>query len=229
MKKKFRNLSLGAKVMITIGAALVVLTAFDVWFSTKKEKDIMYKDIKKWTFVFAENVRTTLNTLMREDKMDIRFSMLDAMSKEISGVEHVRIIRGPKVDEGFRMIDEQELIPREMEAIKAYKDDIASLEGDLRAARDPDERAEIKEEIEDIKGYIADAEAKITKARIVRETDPREVPKDDLDREVLATGKPIYHFAGDKGRVLIPYIAQKSCSSTSGCRKMARRATSSAR
>ncbi|MBW7957093.1 MAG: methyl-accepting chemotaxis protein [Deltaproteobacteria bacterium] len=222
MKKKFRNLSLGAKVMITIGAALVVLTAFDVWFSTKKEKDIMYKDIKKWTFVFAENVRTTLNTLMREDKMDIRFSMLDAMSKEISGVEHVRIIRGPKVDEGFRLINEQELIPREMEAINAYKDDIARLEGDLKATRDPDERAEIKEEIEDIKGYIADSEDKITKARIVRETDPREVPKDDLDREVLATGQPIYHFAGDKGRVLIPYIAQKTCSTTSGCHKMAK-------
>ncbi|WKZ32162.1 MAG: methyl-accepting chemotaxis protein [Thermodesulfobacteriota bacterium] len=222
MKKKFRNLSLGAKVMITIGAALVVLTAFDVWFSMKKEKDIMYKDIKKWTFVFAENVRTTLNTLMREDKMDIRFSMLDAMSKEISGVEHVRIIRGPKVDEGFRMMNEQELIPREIEAIKAFKDDIASLEDDLMAARDPDERDEIKEEIEDIKGYIADAEEKITNARLVRETDPREVPKDDLDREVLATGQPIYHFAGDKGRVLIPYIAQKSCASTSGCHKMAR-------
>lgn len=222
MKKKFRNLSLGAKFMITIGAALVVLTAFDVWFSTKKEKDIMFKDIKKWTFVFAENVRTTLNTLMREDKMDIRFSMLDAMTEEISGVEHVRIIRGPKVDEGFRMIAEQEFIPREMAAINAFREDIKRLEGELGATDDPDEIEEIREEIGDIQGYIDAAEEKITKARVVRETDPREVARDDLDRQVLATAEPIYHFEGDKARVLIPYIAQKSCSTTSGCHKMAK-------
>src|SRR5690606_6650241 len=120
------------------------------------------------------------------------------MSEEISGVEHVRIIRGPKVDEGFRMIAEQEFIPREMEAIQAYRDDIASLESDLGATDDPDEIEEIREEIADIQGYINEAEQKITNARIVRETDPREIPVDDLDRQVLATGESIYHFEGDK-------------------------------
>ncbi|OGP14620.1 MAG: hypothetical protein A2054_03480 [Deltaproteobacteria bacterium GWA2_55_10] len=222
MKKKLKDLNLGAKFMLTIGAALVVLTIFDVWFSTKKEKDIMYKDIEKWTFVFAENVRTALNTLMREDQMDIRFSMLDAMSKEIEGVEHVRIIRGPNVDEGFRKIREEETIPREMEAVKGYKEDITRLEKELRAARDSGERSDLKEEIDDLQASIKDAQDKIEKAKAAPETDPRELPKDDLDREVLKNGKPIYHFEGDKGRVLVPYIAQKSCSSTSGCHKMAK-------
>ena len=222
MKKKLKDLNLGAKFMLTIGAALVVLTIFDVWFSTKKEKDIMYKDIEKWTFVFAENVRTALNTLMREDQMDIRFSMLDAMSKEIEGVEHVRIIRGPNVDEGFRKIREEETIPREMEAVKGYKEDITRLEKELRAARDSGERSDLKEEIDDLQASIKDAQDKIEKAKAAPETDPRELPKDDLDRDVLKTGQSIYHFEGDKARVLIPYIAQKSCSSTSGCHKMAK-------
>src|SRR4030067_486970 len=134
--RKFKDLKLGAKFMISIGAVLVVRTIFDVWFSMKKEKDITYRDIRKWTFVFAENVRTTLNTLMREDKMDIRFSMLDAMSKDISGVENVRVIRGPKVDEGFRAVRERETIPREIEAINGYREEIASLEKELASTRD---------------------------------------------------------------------------------------------
>jgi len=222
MKNKLKDLNLGAKFMLTIGAALVVLTIFDVWFSTKKEKDIMYKDIKKWTFVFSENVRTALNTLMREDQMDIRFSMLDAMSKEIEGVENVRIIRGPKVDEGFRQIREEETIPREMEAVKGFKEDIARIERELRAAKDPGERGDLKEEIGDLESSVKASQEKIEKAKVMPETDPRELPKDDLDRDVLKTGQSIYHFEGDKARVLIPYIAQKSCSSTSGCHKMAK-------
>lgn len=220
--RKFRDLKLGAKFMISIGAVLVVLTVFDVWFSMKKEKDIMYQDIRKWTFVFAENVRTSLNTLMREDKMDIRFSMLDAMSKDISGVENVRVIRGPKVDEGFRAIREQETIPRELESIKGYKEEIASLEKELASEKDPGDAADLRDEIADLKESVGKAEEAIQSAKVMKEVDPREVAQDGVDRQVLDSGKPVYLFDGDKGRVVIPYVSQKSCSSASGCHKMAK-------
>jgi len=220
--RKFKDLKLGAKFMISIGAVLVVLTIFDVWFSMKKEKDIMYRDIRKWTFDFAENVRTTLNTLMREDKMDIRFSMLDAMSKDISGVENVRVIRGPKVDEGFRAIRERETIPREIEAINGYREEIASLEKELASTRDSGDAADLRDEIADLKESVQKAEQAIQNAKVMKEVDPRELPQDGFDREVLESGKPIYLFEGDKGRVLIPYVSQKSCSSASGCHKMAK-------
>src|SRR3972149_5317430 len=219
---RLNDLKLRTKFMVSIGLILLILTVVDVWFSMWKEKNIMYGDIQKWTFIFAENVRTTLNTLMREGRMDIRFNMLDTMSKEIKGLQNIRIIRGPKVDEIFRKIKEDEVIPRELEVINSYGKEIAELENDLKAARDKDEISDIKEEINSLQDYINKAQNNIEKAKVVTSVDERERPKDDLDKEVLKQGVPIYRLNGDNARVLVPYIANKSCSSASGCHKLAR-------
>ena len=219
---RLNDLKLRTKFMVSIGLILLILTVVDVWFSMWKEKNIMYGDIQKWTFIFAENVRTTLNTLMREGRMDIRFNMLDTMSKEIKGLQNIRIIRGPRVDEIFRKIKEDEVIPRELEVIKSYGKEIAELENDLKATHDKDEISDIKEEINSLQDYINKAQNNIEKAKVVTSVDERERPKDDLDKEVLKQGIPIYHFNGDSARVLVPYIANKTCSSASGCHKLAK-------
>lgn len=219
---KLKDLKLRTKFMVSIGLILLVLTVVDVLFGMWKEKNIMYGDIQKWTFIFAENVRTTLNTLMREGRMDMRFAMLDTMSKEIKGLQNIRIIRGPRVDEIFRKIKEDEVIPREREAINGYRKEISDLEEDLKAARDKDEISDIKDEINSLQDSINSAQNNIEKARVITPVDERERPKDDLDKEVLSKGQPIYNFKGDSARVLVPYIANKTCTTASGCHKLAR-------
>ena len=219
---RLNDLKLRTKFMVSIGLILLILTVVDVWFSMWKEKNIMYGDIQKWTFIFAENVRTTLNTLMREGRMDIRFNMLDTMSKEIKGLQNIRIIRGPRVDEIFRKIKEDEVIPRELEVINSYRKEMAELENDLKATHDKDEISDIKEEINSLQDSLNKAQNNIEKAKVVTSVDERERPKDDLDKEVLKQGIPIYHFNGDSARVLVPYIANKTCSSASGCHKLAK-------
>lgn len=219
--KKFKDLKLSTKFMVSIGCVLVVLTAFDVWFSMKKEEDIMLKDINNWTFVFAENVRTSLNTLMREGKMDIRFAMMEAMSTDIKGVQNVRIIRGPKVNEIFTKL-KSETIQSAEDTLAGYARKKEQLENNLKKTKDPDEKKDIKEDLATLQDSMNKVSVKMATAKVPLSLDPREAPMDDLDREVLAKGVPVYRFEGDKARVLVPYIAsKKSCATTSGCHKYA--------
>lgn len=219
--KKIRDLRLSTKFMTSIGLILVVLTVFDVWFSMRKEKDIMYRDIKKWTFVFAENVRTTLNTLMREDKMNLRFAMLESMSKEIKGVNNVRIIRGPRVNEIFAKVNRDDILPKEEAALGRYMRQMEELQKDLSKTKDEDEINDIKDEIDSLQGNLKKVRAQIDKAKVPLVVDERETMKDDLDREVIRGGEPVYSFEGDKARVLVPYIVKKNCTTASGCHKYA--------
>ncbi len=218
--KKFKDLRLSAKFLVSIGLILVVLTAFDVWFGMNKEKNIMHKDIRKWTFVYAESVRTTLNTLMREGKMGMRFSMLDTMKQEISGVKNIRIIRSPLVNEIFKRVKEDDVVPRAREIIDKDSGKIARLEKDLARTKDRDEASDLRDEIRSLQAAVKKAEADIENPGPIS-TDPREAPRDSLDNEVIKKGEPIYRFDGYSARVLVPFTAKKSCSSTAGCHKYA--------
>lgn len=221
--KKFQHMKLGAKFALAVGLVLLVLGFFDVWFSMKKDRDIMMNDIKTWTFLFAENVRVSLNTLMREDKMDMRFAMFDGMAREIRGLKSIRVIRGEKVDEIFRIVNEKDIIPKEERAIKLIREDISSLRGELKEAEDADERSDLLDEIASLNDDIEKTEARIAKAKTPKAIDKREIPKDDLDRQILDKGEPVYRFEGDNARVVIPYkIQKKGCSETSGCHKYAK-------
>jgi len=219
--KKFKDLRLSAKFMVSIGLILVVLTAFDVWFGMNKEKNIMHKDIRKWTFVYAESVRTTLNTLMREGKMNMRWGMLDAMKQEISGVKNIRIIRSPIVNDIFKRVKEDDVVPRAKEIIEKDTNKIAKLEKDLGRTKDRDEASDLRDEIKTLQATVRKAEADIENPGPIS-TDPREAPQDGLDNDVIKKGAPIYRLEGGSARVLVPYIAKKSCSSTTGCHKYAK-------
>jgi methyl-accepting chemotaxis protein len=219
--KKFKDLRLSTKFLVSIGLILVVLTAFDVWFGMNKEKKIMQKDIRKWTFVYAESVRTTLNTLMREGKMNMRWGMLDAMKQEISGVKNIRIIRSPIVNDIFKRVKEDDVVPRAKEIIEKDSAKISKLEKDLARTKDRDEASDLRDEIKTLQTAVKKAEADIENPGPIS-TDPREAPRDNLDSDVIKKGVPVYRFEGDSARVLVPYIAKKSCSSTTGCHKYAK-------
>jgi len=221
--RKRANIKLSTKFISIIAIILLILSSFDVWYSMEKEKSIMMKGLKNWTFLFGENVRISLNTLMREGKMDLRFPMFDSMANELSGLNDLRLIRGPRVNELFRETNERETIPRIEKTIESMKGSIVDLESELKKITDEDERDDISDEIGSLREDIKRSIKRIETAREVKEVDPREVPTDELDREVLKNGEAIYFFKGDDARVLIPYTVQeKGCSETSGCHKYAK-------
>ncbi|MBE9537114.1 MAG: HAMP domain-containing protein, partial [Proteobacteria bacterium] len=175
------------------------------------------------SFLFGENVRLTLNTLMREGKMEMRFSLFDSMSKELKGLKQVRVIRGKRVDEVLAEINEKELIPREKKVIAGNLEEIEEYKQELEGLKDRDERDDIMNEIADLQADIDRAREKISDLSKEKAVDTRESPKDALDVKVLKTGEPIYLLEGNTAKVLIPYkVKKKGCSETSGCHKYAK-------
>ncbi len=218
----FSRLKLRAKLVLVLALMLLLFTIFDVIINTWHQRDLAQRQIREWTFLFGENVRVSLNTLMREGRMDIRFAMFEGMSAELSGLNDVRVIRGRKVDDVFREYFQKEALPKHEKKISAYLSDVAALEEELKESDDPDEKEELMEELGGLKEDIASIKALIKKESAPKEIDERERPKDELDHEVLLKGEPIYKFFEDSARVLIPYkVQEKGCREGSGCHKYA--------
>lgn len=223
MIKRTRNLKLSYKFIGAISILLVGMTVVDIIYNADREKKIAEKAVVDWSFLFAENVRVTLNTLMREGKMSMRHDLFKSMSQELNGLKDVRVIRSKRTNEIFHEINEKEVIP-----LLENKKQMLVLEADelgvaLNKARKKDEREDIRQQIDSLKRNIASVEKKIDEAHKVKEIEPYERPKDLFDEEVLRTGKPIYRFEGDNARILIPYTVKKEgCSEESGCHKSAR-------
>ena len=216
-------MKLKTKFMSSVGLILLLLTIVDVKDSMKTDREIVHNDMKKWTFLFAENVRISLNSLMREGHMDIRFTIFNGLKNEIEGLKDVRVIRSKKVDDLFKLANEKDIIPREKKRIKTLKAEIADLKDELAEAEDRDERSDINEEISSLRKDIVRVEGIIKKLLQPKKVDEREQPKDDLDRQVLKDGEVIYRFNGDDARVVIPYkVKKKGCSETSGCHTYAK-------
>ena len=207
---------LNVKLGIAIGAILIVFTVGDVVFSIYNTRQTSLNEIKRWSILLAETVRVSMNTLMKEEKMDARFEMFDAIRLEIKGLEKVRVIRSPKVNQIFQKANELRNIPGEMEAIHDYRNTIDELTQKLKRTKDRLVQQDIKSEIADAEEGILSTEKKIQELREVK-TDPRELPVSELDHQVLSTGKPIFQADGDTLMVWAPYIARKTCGEASGC------------
>lgn len=207
---------LNLKLIVAIGAILIVFMSLDTWFSIKSSRDTALREIERWSVLLAESVRVSMNTLMKEDKMDARFTMFDSMRKEIPGLEKVRVIRGEKVNELFLNVREKKEIPREQKAIESYHKKIEDLNAKLKSTQNDLERKDIESEISDAQSGIASAEKKIQELRTIK-TDPRELPSGGVDRKVLDSGKPMFLIDGDKLRVWAPYVAQNTCGAAGGC------------
>lgn len=208
---------LNLKLIVAVGAILIVFMSLDMWFSIKSSRDTALQEVERWSVLLAETVRVSMNTLMKEDKMDARFGMFDQMREEIPGLEKVRVIRGEKVNELFLKAREQKEIPREQKAIENYRKKIEDLTAKLNTTQNALERKDIESEIADAQSGIASAEKKIQALRTIK-TDPSELPGGEMDRKVLDGGKSVFLVDGDKLRVWAPYTAHtKTCGATGGC------------
>ena len=216
-------MSLKIKFMSAVGMILLLLTIVDVKDSMETDQEIVRKDIKKWTFIFAENVRISLNALMREGRMDMRFTIFDGLKNEIEGLKSVRIIRSKKVDELFKLANEKDIIPHQEKRLKTFKAELADLGDELADTDDKDEQDDLQQEMASLKRDISRAEEKLKSLLEPRKVDKREMPQDDVDRQVLKSGEVTYLFDGDAARVVIPYkVKKKGCSETSGCHTYAK-------
>jgi methyl-accepting chemotaxis protein len=187
------------------------------------DREIVRNDIKKWTYLFAENVRISLNSLMREGRVDIRFTIFDGLKNEIDGLKGVRIIRSKKVDELFKLANEKDVIPHQEKRLKTFKAELAELGDELADTDDRYEREDLQGEMASLQRDILRTEGAIKDLLKPKKVDKREMPQDDIDRQVLKSGEVIYKFEGDAARVVIPYkVKKKGCSETSGCHTYAK-------
>lgn len=221
--KSVRNLKLSFKFIGAISIILVTMTVMDIVYNAHREQKITQKAIINWSFLFAENVRVNLNTLMREGKMEMRSALFGSMSKELKGLKDVHVIRNRRTNELFRDVNVQEIIPLWDEKIRSLRQEIDELVIEQRGGVSNEDWQDIAQEISDRESEILALEKKILEARKVKEIEPYERPRDSLDEEVLKTGQPIYRFIGDNARVLIPYtVKPEGCAEKSGCHKLAK-------
>ena len=208
---------LNTRLAVVIGTILIVFLTLDILYSVKSSRDTAIHEVERWSVLLAETVRVSLNTLMKEEKMDARFGMFDSMRKEIPGLEKVRVIRGEKVNELFRAVREKKAIPREQKMIADSRNKVEELSAKLKTTKDAYDRKDLESEIQDAQKNIVNAEKNIRELQRPIETDPQELPSGQMDRQVLDSGKPLFIVDGDKLQVWAPYIAQKNCGATGGC------------
>src|SRR5574340_962323 len=209
--------SLNTRLAVVIGTILIVFLTIDIWYSARTSRDTAIHEVERWSVLLAETVRVSLNTLMKEEKMDARFGMYEAMSKEIPGLEKVRVIRGARVNELFQAEREKKAIPREQQVISRYRQSIEELNAKLKTTKDAYERKDVESEISEAQKEIATAEKNIQELKLPIKSDLHELPSNQMDRQVLDSGKPLFIVDGDKLQVWSPYIAHKSCGATGGC------------
>ncbi len=208
---------LNKKLLIAIVLVWTPVLIFDLWFTAKESKQVTLNEIDRWTFFVGESVRIGLNTLMREGKMPARFAMFEDLSKEIPGLEEVRVIRSPLVNQLFMAERERTDIPRELDAIGRFKQDIADLEEELANTKDKDERSDLQDEINDLNRLIKDSESKIATLRTMV-TDEREVPRNESEHKILENGEKVTLIEGDRMKVISPFkVRAAGCSEASGC------------
>src|SRR4030065_1331591 len=112
---------LNTRLAVVIGTILIVFLTLDILYSVKSARDTAIHEVERWSVLLAETVRVSLNTLMKEEKMDARYGLFESMNKEIPGLEKVRVIRGEKVNELFQSAREKKDIPREQKALADYR------------------------------------------------------------------------------------------------------------
>ena len=216
------NLKLATKFVGAITIILFVTTLLDVSYNANKSKTITHEAVKEWTILFAENVRVSLNTLMREGRMDMRFAIFDSMKDELKGLRDVRVIRGERTNEVFMEVNRRDVIPQLTESKQGFEARISEHNQALQTVQDEDERDEILELIDELQMNIEEIDEKLREASMAIKTDSREMARDALDQKVLDEGENIFLFEGDNARVLIPYTTKReSCSNEDGCHKYA--------
>lgn len=215
---KINSLGLNAKILLALAAIWVPYTVMDTFLNARETKELTLDQIKQWSLLTSETIRVSLNTLMREGKMSERFDMFQNLRREISVVTDINMVRSPRVNEIFEEVNQRKNIPREEEAIRYGRQEIAKLQEQLQTSVDEDEQADIRDEIQSMEEMITQAQKNISVFQQKLPTDKREVPKDELQWQVLKTGEPVFLVEGDAMRMVAPFKVQpEGCSDASGC------------
>lgn len=210
--------ALNKKIILAIVMVSAPLMIADVWQSSRDSKNLAIEQIKEWSLLTGETVRISLNTLMREGKMSERFGMFENLKREIPVVNDLRMVRAPLVNEIFERVRRERDIPRERRIIEENNVEIQKLQEELNQTDDPDEQADLKDEINSLRSMIANSETMIQELGRKLEIDPREVAKDDIDRQVIKTGEPVFVVEGDNMRMVAPFkVRPQGCTEASGC------------
>ncbi len=220
---RISRMKLSTKFLSALSIILLIMTVMDVVWDSQKSTKISHSIVKEWTFLFAENVRVSLNTLMREGQMDLRFALFKSMQNELHGLEDIRVIRAQRTNDIFMEVNKKDIIPPLAEALHRAREKRALLKSQLPQVSNENRREAIQEQVEELDATIDEISERIEEASKPLLRDKREQPKDELDQQVLDTGESIYQFSGDDVRVLIPYTARReSCSDKDGCHTYAK-------
>jgi PAS domain S-box-containing protein len=198
---KITNLKIGPKFIAAICAILAVLTVLDITYNAKKEQHITYESAKNWTNMVAETVRISLNTLMRDNKMDLRFKLFDSLSEELTELDDVRVIRSERTNEIFLEVNQKEIIPQLQGNKETIIKEINELNANLSQAIEEDKKDSIKEKIQYLNDDIKLIDDEIAEAGVLKPIDPREAEE---------TGCHTYAKEGDVlGAISIEFSLEK--------------------
>lgn len=213
-----RTSKLSTKIILAIAMIWFPFVIVAVWYEMDNAKNLALQEVKRWGVASGESVRIALNTLMREGRMDARFAFFDDLSNEITELKSIRVIRSPRVNEIFTEVRERFDIPREQENLRYYREEITDLLRQLDASDDPDESRDLLDEITDLTFEINRSEELLEKYAEPFKVDPRQVARDDLARQVLATGTTAFEVDRHTMRMVAPYRVQGiGCSGSTGC------------
>jgi diguanylate cyclase (GGDEF)-like protein len=209
---------LSTKLIAAIGLIWLPFVVVAVWLEVQQARQLAMQEVERWGVSAGEGVRVALNALMREGKMSARFSYFEDLSRELSEVDSIRVIRGPRVNEIFERVRREIDIPRELAYIQAGEAELTRLERELARASDPDERADIVTTMDEIKFELTRSRDLIEGYSQPLQVDPRSRPKDELEHRVLETAQTEFAIDGDLMRMIAPYKVRKNgCSEASGC------------
>ena len=215
-----KRMQLNTKFICALGFVLIISTVLDIWYNANKETEITQQAIKEWTYHFAENVRISLNTLMRENQMDMRFALFKSMREEMKELKEIHVIRGKKTDELFQLVKERDVIPQLQKETKLQEDELFTLREAYEQAVGEDEKEELAENIEEIKESIESIYDEIKEAQKPTQLHDIERARDHIEQQVLENGNALYQFTTDDARVVIPYqVKEKGCADDDGCHK----------
>lgn len=209
---------LSAKLILAIGLVWLPFVVAAVWLEVQQARQMAMQEVQRWGVSAGEGVRVALNALMREGKMSARFSYFEDLSQELSEVESIRVIRGPRVNEIFERVRQEIDIPRERSFIQSSAAELERLRRQLDTVTDPDERSDIISAMDELSFEIARSRDLIQSYSQPLQVDPRSRPRDDLERRVLETAQTEFTIEGDLMRMVAPYKVRKNgCSEANGC------------
>lgn len=209
---------ISTKVIAAIALIWFPFVIVGVWYEMRNARELALQEVERWGVSSGESVRIALNTLMREGRMDARFAFFDDLSNEITELESIRVIRGPRVNEIFEEVRQKFDIPREEENLRYFHAEIDALQQRLEATGDTDERQDIQARITDLGYEIKRSEALLKEYSEPLTVDPRQVPRDALERQVLESGQTAFEVNKQWMRMVAPYqVRGIGCSGSTGC------------